>query len=341
MLKREGIKKIVIVQTAFIGDVILVTPLIRETKNLFPSAKIDVIVIPQTKSILDNNPNIDKIILFNKRENKLKASIQLLINLKRGKYDLAITPHSSLTTALLIFLSRIPIRIGFNRWVARFLLTHKVEHIKNTFKIKKNLNLLSPFTDKELNIQTELFPDESTKQKARRIIDELSGDDQIIIAMAPGSNWFTKRWPIQYYEELAKKLSELGVGIVFIGSKEEKELCEKILPPKNSINLAGELSLLESAAVINLCNLMVCNDSGAMHLANAMQTDVFVFFGPTVEKIGYFPFRKSDYVFQLDMECRPCSSHGTKECPLKHFECMRNIKPDTVLNKIKSKFNIK
>ncbi len=175
--------------------------------------------------------------------------------------------------------------------------------------------------------------------KAEQIISKLNPNSKKIIALAPGSNWFTKRWPQSYYKELVLKLNENGYGIVFIGSSVEREICEEISPKTNFLNLAGELSLIESAAVISKCDLIVCNDSGAMHLANAVKTDVFVFFGPTVQRIGYSPIGENDFVFEIDLDCRPCSSHGTKKCPLEHFECMRLITSDLVFRKIEEKFS--
>ncbi|MBI9072009.1 MAG: lipopolysaccharide heptosyltransferase II [Melioribacteraceae bacterium] len=332
--KNEEVKRVLVIQTAFIGDVILITPLIRGLKKVFPSAKIDVMVIPQTSEILDNNPNINQVILFDKRSNKIKAFIKIAKVLRKNKYDIAISPHSSLTTALLMFVSDIPARIGFARWSAQYFLTHKLTHIKNTFKIKKNLHLLSPFSDEEFSIQTELFFREGMKLKADLLLSEFDSDVKKIIAVAPGSMWFTKRWPLEFYKELVSKLSKNNYGIVFIGSKAEHQICEEVAPGKKFINLSGKLNLLESAAVINKCDLMVCNDSGAMHLANAVKTDVFVFFGPTVQRIGYSPIGKNDVVFETELECRPCGSHGSKKCPLKHFNCMRSIEPEFVYNQI-------
>lgn len=136
---------------------------------------------------------------------------------------------------------------------------------------------------------------------------------------------------------MVKRLIELGFGIVFIGSKLERDLCEEIKPNRNVLNLAGELSITESAAVIKECDLMICNDSGALHIANAVQTDVMAFFGPTVKSIGYYPFREEDLVLEIDLECRPCSTHGENSCKLEHHNCMRKIEPDIVVQKVKVK----
>lgn len=328
-------KKILLVQTAFIGDVILITPLIRAIKDLYPDSLLDVMVIPQTAGILENNSNINELVIFDKRKNKFISFMNTLKVIKKKKYDIAFSPHSSMTTALLMYLAKIPVRVGFDRWQAKYLLTHKVPHPEGKHKTEKNLHLLSLFSDKIFSIETELFPSEKMSEKASVLLSDLKENSRKLIAVAPGSVWFTKKWPQEYYKNLVKKLSEKGYGIIFIGSIGERNICKEIKPKKYSINLAGELSLLESAAVIAKCDLMICNDSGALHLANAVKTVVIAFFGPTVKSIGYYPFRERDYVFEVELDCRPCSSHGGNKCPLEHFDCMRLIKPDSVFLKVK------
>ena len=170
------------------------------------------------------------------------------------------------------------------------------------------------------------------------ILNEIKISTKKIIAIAPGSVWKTKRWPTEYYKTLVAQLAKNSFGVVLIGSKEEMQICDEVLAGEDGINLAGKLSLLESAAVISKCHLMICNDSGALHISNAVETDVFAFFGPTVQSIGYFPFRERDFVFERDMECRPCGSHGGKSCHLKHHECMKMIYPEEVLKKVFEKF---
>lgn len=330
--------RIIIVQTAFIGDVIIITPLIRAIKELYPKSILDVMVIPQTAGVLENNPNINEIILFDKRKNKIVSFLKTLILLKKNKYDIAITPHSSMTTALLLKYAKIKMRIGFDRWSAAKYLTDKVPHPDGIHKTLKNLSLLSLLSDKTFSNQTELFPSEAMLAKADGLLLELKTKTNRLIAIAPGSVWFTKKWPTEYYKLLAEQLVGNNFGVILIGSKDENRICEEVFPSKNGINLAGELSLLESAAVISKCDLMICNDSGALHIANAMQTDLFSFFGPTVQSIGYFPFRKNDFVFEREMECRPCGSHGGKKCHLEHHECMKMIYPEVVLKKTLEKF---
>jgi heptosyltransferase-2 len=336
MIKNRYYNNILIIHTAFIGDVILITPLIRATKKLFPNANIDVIVIPQTKEILENNPNIRSIITFNKRENKFIEFFKILKVVKNNRYDLGISPHSSFTTALIMKLGKIKERIGFDRWISARLLTKKIEFKKNIHRIKKNLFLLSEFSAEKFEMQTELFPSEKMKEKASKILEEIN---KPIIGIAPGSVWQTKCWPKNYYKTLANNLVKEGYFLLFFGSNNEKKICEEIKPNSCTINLAGKMSILESAAVIEKCDKMVCNDSGALHIANAMKTDVYAFFGPTSKSFGYFPFRENDFVFEVELECRPCRIHGSKKCPDGHFNCMKKINPQYVLEKLKAESN--
>lgn len=332
----SNFKRILIIQTAYIGDVILITPLIRATKGLFPNASIDVLVIPQTKDVLVNNPYIDNILTFDKRKNKIIAFWRTIRKIKSRGYDLAISPHSSTTTAYVMLFSGIKERLGFDRWHASRYLTHKIPHLDGVHKIKKNLHLLSVFSEQNFSRQTELFPGEPEMQRAGEIVNPRHFNKRPTIAIAPGSVWFTKRWPEEHYIALTAMLFEAEYNLIFIGSKEERLLCEKIIRESHAIaqNFAGETDVLESAAIIAHCDLMICNDSGALHIANAMQTDVLAFFGPTVRSMGYFPYRKNDVVFERDMDCRPCGSHGGKKCPLGHHLCMKEILPETVFQKV-------
>ncbi len=327
-------QRILIVQTAFIGDVILITPLIKAVKEIFPDSSIDALVIPQTKSVLENNPDIRKIITFDKRENKLIAFSRTLKIIRQNHYSLCIIPHSSFTTALLTYFAGIKKRIGFDRWLAKYFLTDRLPFSKNILRIQKNLSLLKPLSEKDFSLQTHLYPNSADILKVETELDSLSR----FIAIAPGSVWASKRWPKEYFIVLTQSLVKQGHSLVFTGSTQERELCEEIIQSAGikAINFAGDMTLLQTAAIFQKAELVLSNDSGALHIANAMQTPVFAFFGPTVQSLGYYPFQPKDLVLETDIPCRPCGSHGGNVCPLKHFKCMRNITPDIVLEKIKT-----
>jgi heptosyltransferase II len=328
-------QRILIVQTAFIGDVILITPLIKAVHKLYPTARIDALVVPAAAKLLQNNPHLHRVLTYPKRQSPLKAMQTMIRDLKAGQYDMAISPHSSGRTHLILYLAGIPIRVGFDRGTLPFLLTLKTPHPRGIHKIEKNLSLLKLLSDKQFSMQTELFPSASDFTVVDSLLKDMQG--KRLIAMAPGSVWATKCWPVEYYLDLAKGLLRHGFALLLIGGKEDKPKCDAIateIGTQQVLNLAGQTNLLESTAAISQCKAMICNDSGALHLANAMKVKVFAFFGPTVQRIGYYPFREGDRVFETDLECRPCSSHGPQKCPLKHHKCMRLITPAAVLDEI-------
>jgi len=222
--------------------------------------------------------------------------------------------------------------------LSSLLLTHRVPFRKGIHRIEKNLDLLSPFSEAKFDIQTELFPDANDFKKAYQLISELDPFKKKI-AFSPGSVWHTKRWLETYYRELAQKLVEVGFSIVLVGSPEEKELCERIKPGSDAITIAGNATVLESAAVLKNCDLLISNDCGALHIANAMKTNVYAIFGPTITQIGYFPFRKNDFVFETELPCRPCGSHGGQKCPKGHHLCMKKITPDSIYQKVLKHFH--
>ena len=325
-------QRILIIQTAFLGDTILITPLIKAIKDLFPNSKIDILIVPKNKLVFQNNPYVNKIILFNKNK-KIISFFKLLKKIKTNKYEITFLAHSSLTTTLLAYFSKIKKRIGFNRKISKYFLTDKVDFRKNCLRIEKNLDLIKIYSKKKYSLQTNLFPSQKDSNFA---IKNLSGNNNKIIAIAPGSIWKTKKWPYEYYIALIKNLPK-NISYVFLGAEQDFSLCQSIinnLINYNCINLAGKSSILESAAILQKCDFLLCNDSGAMHIANATKTKVIAFFGPTTKELGYFPYRKDDFVFEVDLPCRPCGKHGHKKCPLKHHNCMKKITPNIVYKKI-------
>jgi heptosyltransferase-2 len=338
---RDRIRDILIIQTAFLGDVVLVTPLIRATHEIFPDAGIDVLVIPETVPVLAGNPHIRNVLTFDKRTNKTAAFLRTLQRIRRNRYDLAISPHSSLTTAYLMWLGGISRRVGFDRWAAARFLTLKVPHLEGVHKTRRNLHLLSVLTDREFDMQTEVFPTREMADRAAEITAGLPRKGMPVIAVFPGSIWSTKRWPEEHYGALVRGLDRAGFNIVLGGSPAERALCERIIDTSGApaVNIAGRTDPLESAAVMERCDLIICNDSAPIHLANAVKTDVFAIGGPTdMKKMGYFPFGPADVIFGIDLACRPCGSHGAARCPKGHHRCMQDLKPEVVLERVLEHF---
>ena len=147
----------------------------------------------------------------------------------------------------------------------------------------------------------------------------------------------TKKWPGEYFSELLDLLAGDDISIFFIGSADDRSLCGRIIEESSNrhcYNFAGELGLSLSAALIGLLDLMVTNDSAPLHMSNAVDTPVLAFFGPTVKEYGCYPYRDDDKMLEVDLDCRPCGTHGGKACPLGHHDCMRAIRPEIVYKEI-------
>lgn len=328
-------KRILVVQTAFLGDAILITPLVKALKQTYPESCLDVLVIPETAFVFKNNPNVNDVITYDKRKffKRIIRIIPILSILKANKYDLAVSAQLSITTSVILLLAGIVNRLGFPR---QKLMSMTVKLPKGLPIVKRYLYLMTALTNNSFSSQTELFWDKHTDD----IVNELAGsyltDMQTVIGIAPGSVWPTKRWPPEFFSELIALLHQENIKCVLIGGPDDGELCQKIADDSgvHPLNLAGQLTVLGSAALVSKLKLIVTNDSAPLHFANAVQTDVIAIFGPTVRSFGFYPFRDNDKVLEVGLKCRPCGKHGGKRCPQKHFSCMKSITPDMVLKEV-------
>lgn len=327
--------KILVIQTAFLGDVIMSTPLVRALRKIFPAAEIDVVTIPMTAIVFKENPYINNILYLNKTKliRKLISFVELIFKLRRRKYDLAVSIQSSLTSSFLMLFGGIPARVGFKR---QNLLTIPVSHERGLHIRERYIRLMKPFSNAEFNLQTEVFWSPNEEQKAQKIVQKYREGNRLLVGIAPGSVWNTKCWPEEYFAALLGLLQKENIKALLIGGDEDKRLCEEIVERSNTDThiLAGNLSVLESAAVIEKLDLMITNDSAPLHIANAVNTDVIAFFGPTVRRFGCYPYQSKDKMLEIKLYCRPCSKHGGRSCPEKHFRCMREIKPEMAFETI-------
>lgn len=324
--------RILIIHTAFIGDIVLSTPLIKKLRDTYPKAEITYLTTPVGASILRNNPYLTHIIEYDKRgEHKgIKGFWAIAKKLKVEAYNMVITPHRYLRSSFLTFLTGAPIRRGYDNSAAAFLYNEKIHYDKNKHEVEKLLSFVPKDEGKRYEI--ELFPTELEREKVDGILKNVA---KKIVVVAPGSKWFTKKWPLEYFKQVIVELEKReDVTVVVIGGKEEMLL--NIPLAKNSIDLRGKTTLLELAEVIRRADIVLTNDSSPIHIASAFSNvKILAIFGPTVEKFGFFPWSKNSEVFQVEgLECRPCSIHGGDSCPKKHFKCMLDIKPETIIERI-------
>jgi heptosyltransferase II len=334
-------KKILLIQTAFLGDVIMTTPLVRGLREIFPDAEISVITTPASAVFFKYNPHVQNIYTFDKKQffRKWVNIFKLVRLLRREHFELALSAHLSLTTSLLLILAGISTRVGFVRQRG---LTHPIQlPEKGMHNTRRYVHLLSLFGYHSTNTQTELFWSKKEDETAVQFLSSLGENPHKKIGIAPGSVWATKRWPLDYFIQLLQSLTDNEYQFVFLGGPEDRELCDRIITQsgQRALNGAGVLNLLESAAVMEKLDLIISNDSAPLHMANAVRTAVFAFFGPTVQRFGCFPIGPEDQVFEVDLYCRPCAKHGSNTCPEGHFRCMMEIKPEMAAGKVLQFFN--
>lgn len=335
-------KKILIIQTAFLGDVILTLPLVQVLRKHFPDSRIDFICIPQTEGLLKNNPYINEVIVYDKKAPHNKKTFSLIKNLRNKKYDLVISPHRSFRTSLISFFSNASKTISFDKSSFSFLYTDKTKYIQSLHEIQRNLSLLGLLGIKENKIiPPELFPGDDEVDEINSFFSEnnININDKII-SIAPGSVWFTKRFSEEKFVKLCDELNETECKIILTGGKDDSAICRYII--ENSVNdkitdASGKFSILESAEIIKRSLLLITNDSAPLHIANSFGTDVIAIFGATIPAFGFYPYGKNDYVFQTEgLNCRPCSIHGGHSCPIKTFICMKNIEEKNIAERIKT-----
>jgi heptosyltransferase-2 len=317
-------QKILIIQTAFIGDVILATPLIGNLKTQFPDAKIDFLVKNGNQSLLRNDPNLNEILVFDKKK-KVASLLELLIKIRAKKYDIVINLHRFASSGILTFLSGAKQKLGFKKNPFSFAYTQSFPHEIGNGKheVDRNLELIKHLTS-SLNRQPKLYPSIEDFEAVKTYQIEN------YYCLAPASVWFTKQAPKEIWLKLIAKLTVENSTIYLLGGPDDRGLCEEIKAKTNSekvINLAGKLSLMQSAALMKNARRNFVNDSGPLHLASAMNAPVSAFFCSTTPLFGFGPLSDDSEIIEVEnLSCRPCGLHGHNECPKGNFRCGNELK---------------
>lgn len=341
----EDPRSILVIQTAFVGDVILTIPLLQVLKRQYPSAPVDVVVIPAAAILLKNHPAVTRVLIYDKRgsDRGLRGFLRRLGELRSGHYDLAIVPHRSIRSAALAACAGIPRRIGFSTSAGRFLFTSTVRPDRTAHEVDRNLSLLEGLAqDIETSQRREfprLYPSEDDSRDVDRFLAGLGiAKGGGLVAVAPGTVWNTKRWPKERFAGLCSALAAEHRTVILIGGADDAALCREIArtsAPECVFSAAGDLTLLQSAELIRRCAVLVSNDSAPMHLALAVGTPVVAIYGATIPGFGFAPYGPHDSVVETKgLSCRPCSIHGGDRCPIGTFECMQRIAPADVLARV-------
>lgn len=315
-LNLNNIDSVLIIRLSSLGDIILTTPLIRSMKNSFPKIIIDMIVKEQYKDAIINNPYVRNKLLFDS-----KNKTELLDDIKSKKYNLVIDLQNNLhSKKILSALGGIHVKFDKLSFKKFLLVNTKINLLRDSKQIPyRYAETLKGFQldDEGLDLFTELKP------------SGYLGQGNNYIGICPGARHFTKMWPKEYFIKLCRLLIKSGWEVILFGGRSDRLICLEI---KNevpeTINLQNDNDLLQTVADFKLCKAVYCNDSGLMHAAAAVKVPVIVFFGSTVNELGFTPYKVKNIILEnSDLSCRPCSHIGRRRCPKKHFNCMKEISP--------------
>ncbi len=313
--------KVLIIQTAFIGDVILATPIIEKIHQYYQEATIHFLCRRGNESLLKNHPYLDDVLVFEKKGKKYRNLLRLLRQIRKESYDYVINVQRFASSGFLTALSGAEHKIGFDKNPFSRLFTHRIKHVIEqeghpTHEVERNLSLIHHLTDQEF-IGPKLYPTQVDFERVKR--------NAPYVCIAPASKWFTKQFPKEKWIELIDALEEHLV-VCLIGGPDDRALCEEISAQSTKSNievLAGQLSFLESAALIKNAEMNYVNDSAPLHLASAVDAPTIAIFCSTIPEFGFGPLSTRSKVVETQhrLDCRPCGLHGKKACPLGHFKC--------------------
>ena len=321
-----------VIQTAFLGDVVLTTPLFEALAARH--GPVDVVTTPAAAPLIETHPAVRRVIPYDKngRDRGLAGLLRLARSLRAERYECAYLPHRSLRTALAAWLARIPQRVGFDDgW--RSLYTDVRRRAKQGHEIDRVLALAGVAVHRARPTLHVTLADRAATEGFLRE----HAIPERFVALAPGSIWGSKRWP--YYRELAERLAERA-GIVVVGAAEDARLAAEMTEAVaraggRAVSGCGRLSVRQSVEAIRRAAVLVTNDSAPLHFAQAVDTPTVAIFGSTAPSFGFGPRGPRDQVVELEgVPCRPCSPHGPPRCPLGHHVCMKSLSVQDVLQAI-------
>ena len=324
-------QKFCVIQTAFIGDVVLSTSLISSLHLKYPSAQIDVVVRKGNESLFEGHPFIKKVIIWDKKNQKYLNWVKVLLQIRNAHYDYVINVQRYAATGLWTALSNAKHKIGFDKNPFSFLFTSKVKHVEmniDLHEINKNHALIQCINPALVLCKPQLYPTQLDLELVKKF------QNQPYICIAPASVWFTKQFPIEQWVHFLNGLHFEG-NVYILGGSGDKQLGEQIIDAidmgasikKRVINLAGQLTYLSAAVLQSGAVLNYVNDSAPMHFASALNAPVVAIYCSTIPAFGFGPLSDKSFIVETTQQlpCKPCGIHGKKACPIQHFKCAMTI----------------
>ncbi|MBU1121860.1 MAG: lipopolysaccharide heptosyltransferase II [Candidatus Omnitrophica bacterium] len=331
-------KKILIIRTDRLGDVILSTPVITNLRQAYPQAHIAFMCRPYTLDAIEGNPHLNEVIVYDKygRHKSMLATFKFALRLRKNKFDWAIILHPTNRAHLIAFFAGIPLRIGWNKKMG-WLLTKKMPHKKQEGKkheVEYTLDILKPLKVPIVD-KTTYFP---IKEDAEKKIEDMlntSGliPDEKFIVIHPSASCLSKKWPQAYFSELIKIINDkIDLKIIIVTAKEDIQFGNQLVQEHNTIDFRGKLTLPQMGSLLKRAVLFISNDSGPVHIASSLNTPVISIFGrknPGLSPTRWKPRGKKSTYFHQDVGCTVCLAHNCKQS----FLCLKKVYPEEVAKK--------
>jgi heptosyltransferase-2 len=331
-------ERIIIVQTAFLGDVVLTLPLCAAIRRVRPGAEVVLVTTPVAAEFARGLAAVDEVVAFDKRvkHKKLSAQKHLAKSLSRGARTTVLVPHKSMRTALFVHSIGADTIVTYKDAVTRWIATDVVLYPAHLHDAQRHLHLLSPLQTSggaRLDV-ADLLPLDLCRDLPQELLPWDLSSSAPRVVLAPATVWPTKQWPVTRMRDLAARCLHEGLQVCVIGDASVSGMMNGLHGLKD---LTGRTTLGQAASVIAAADAVVANDSAPVHLASLQNVGVVAIFGPTVPEFGFGPLGSRARVVQLDdLDCRPCSAHGGSRCPLGTHACMTGISVDAVFETLQS-----
>jgi heptosyltransferase-2 len=327
---------ILLVRFSAIGDILLLTPLVRALRRKHPDARLTVVTRTGFAPLLERNPRISEVIGWD----PLTSLSDLGRRLRELPFTHRLDLHDSVRSRLLRWHAGGPCTTYPKHRLARAALIHTHRDL-----YRDRRHVAERYFDAARGLEVtpdggslEMFLSRADLEAAEGFLTARGlGRSRQLIAVAPGAAHFTKRWPTHHWMALVRRLVEAGNDVIVLGGPQDLAIGEAVAAAggESAATAAGAFDLPGSAALLKRTRALVSGDTGLMHLATAVETPVIALFGPTVEQFGFFPYRAKSAVLQRELSCRPCSAHGGPRCPLKHHRCLQDLQPGDVLEALR------
>jgi len=327
--------KLLVIQTAFTGDVVLATAVLEKLHHQYPSAQIDFLLRKGNEGLLEHHSFITNLLVWDKKDHKMANLLSIAVRVRKERYTHVINLHRFASSGLITFLSGAGYKAGFDKNPFSFCYSKKVKHLlsepysaNSVHEVQRNQMLIADITDTEAAMPV-LYPTPADYEFVKQY------QATPYICVAPSSVWFTKQFPPEKWISLINMLPAY-YRIYILGAPSDKDLGEGITNKTIHArveNLCSKLSFLQSAALMKGADMNYANDSAPLHFASAMNAPLTAVFCSTVPAFGFGPLRDNASVVEISekLYCRPCGLHGRKECPERHFRCAMDITNDQLL----------